>query len=162
MRISDWSSDVCSSDLQITKQILDWEPEMQDRALRLYLQSPGLHSTISGAIRLNDGSWVSFSARDHVRKLDLTLFRTLQTLVPAVALVLLASLLIRYTLRPMRDLTRAAETLGKRDFVDVPMRGPAEVRKVIDAFNDMQHRIMAMIADRTQALAAVEIGRAHV
>src|SRR3546814_21048284 len=35
------------------------------------------------------------------------------------------------------------------------MRGPAEVRKVIDAFNDMQHRIMAMIADRTQALAAV-------
>ena len=140
---------------QITKQILDWEPEMQDRDLRLYLQSPGLHSTISGAIRLNDGSWVSFSARDHVRKLDLTLFRTLQTLVPAVALVLLASLLIRYTLRPMRDLTRAAETLGKRDFVDVPLRGPAEVRKVIDAFNDMQHRIMAMIADRTQALAAV-------
>ena len=140
---------------QITKQILDWEPEIQDRDLRLYLQSPGLHSTISGAIRLNDGSWVSFSARDHVRKLDLTLFRTLQTLVPAVALVLLASLLIRHTLRPMRDLTRAAETLGKRDFVDVPMRGPAEVRKVIDAFNDMQHRIMAMIADRTQALAAV-------
>src|SRR3546814_9726003 len=90
---------------------------MQDRDLRLYLQSPGLHSTISGAIRLNDGSWVSFSARDHVRKLDLTLFRTLQTLVPAVALVLLASLLIRHTLRPMRDLTRAAETLGKRDFV---------------------------------------------
>jgi signal transduction histidine kinase len=140
---------------QITRQTLDWEPEMQDRDLRLYLQSPGLHSTISGAIRLNDGSWVSFSARDHVRKLDLTLFRTLQTLVPAVALVLLASLLIRHTLRPMRDLTRAAETLGKRDFVDVPLRGPAEVRKVIDAFNDMQHRIMAMIADRTQALAAV-------
>src|SRR3546814_17867641 len=55
----------------------------------------------------------------------------------------------------MLDLTRAAETLGKRDFVDVPMRGPAEVRKVIDAFNDMQHRIMAMIADRTQPLAAV-------
>ena len=140
---------------QITRQILDWEPEMQDRDLRLYLQSPGLHSTISGAIRLNDGSWVSFSARDHVRKLDLTLFRTLQTLVPAIALVLLASLLIRHTLRPMRDLTRAAETLGKRDFVDVPLRGPAEVRKVIDAFNDMQHRITAMIADRTQALAAV-------
>src|SRR3546814_20278679 len=35
------------------------------------------------------------------------------------------------------------------------MRGPAAVRKVIDAFNDMQHRITAMIADRTQALAAV-------
>lgn len=140
---------------QITRQILDWEPEIQERDLRLYLQSPGLHSTISGSIRLNDGSWVSFSARDHVRKLDLTLFRTLQTLVPAAALVLLASLLIRHTLRPMRDLTRAAETLGKRDFVDVPLRGPAEVRKVIDAFNEMQHRITAMIADRTEALAAV-------
>ncbi|HWW59112.1 MAG TPA: ATP-binding protein [Sphingopyxis sp.] len=140
---------------QITKQIIDWEPEIRDRDLRLYLQSPGLHSTISGAIRLKDGSWVSFSARDHVRKLDLTLFRTLQTLVPAVALVLLASLLIRHTLRPMRDLTRAAETVGNRDFVDIPMRGPAEVRKVIDAFNDMQHRIAAMMADRTQALAAV-------
>jgi two-component system osmolarity sensor histidine kinase EnvZ len=140
---------------QITRQILDWEPEIKERDLRLYLQSPGLHSTISGAIRLNDGSWVSFSARDHIRQLDLTLGRSLQTLIPAIALVLLASLLIRHTLRPLRDLTRATETIGKRDFVDVPMRGPAEVRKVIGAFNDMQHRISAMIADRTQALAAV-------
>src|SRR3546814_19582523 len=55
----------------------------------------------------------------------------------------------------MRDRTRAAETLGKRDFVDVPMRGPAEVRKVIDAFNAMQPRILARIAVRAQALAAV-------
>lgn len=140
---------------QITRQILDWEPEIRERDLRLYLQSPGLHSTISGAIRLNDGSWVSFSARDHVRKLDLTLGRGLQTLIPAVALVLLASLLIRHTLRPLRDLTRATGAIGKRDFVDVPVRGPAEVRKVIDAFNEMQHRISAMITDRTQALAAV-------
>lgn len=140
---------------QITRQILAWEPEIQKRDLRLYLQSPGLHSTISGAIRLNDRSWVSFSARDHVRQLDLTLGRTLQTLVPAIALVLLASLLIRHTLRPLRDLTRAAETIGQQDFVDIPMRGPAEVRSVIGAFNDMQHRIMAMITDRTQALAAV-------
>jgi len=140
---------------QITRQILAWEPEIQKRDLRLYLQSPGLHSTISGAIRLNDRSWVSFSARDHVRQLDLTLGRTLQTLVPAIALVLLASLLIRHTLRPLRDLQRAAENMGKRDFVDVPMRGPTEVRSVIGAFNDMQHRITAMIADRTQALAAV-------
>lgn len=140
---------------QITRQILAWEPDIKARDLRLYLQSPGLHSTISGAIRLNDGSWVSFSARDHVRQLDLTLGRMVQTLVPAVALVLLASLLIRQTLRPLRDLQRAAETIGQQAFVDVPMRGPAEVRSVIGAFNDMQHRITAMIADRTQALAAV-------
>ncbi|WP_428681261.1 ATP-binding protein [Sphingopyxis sp.] len=139
----------------ITRQILDWEPEIRERDLRLYLQSPGLHSTISGAIRLNDGSWVSFSARDHIRQLDLTVGRSLQTLIPAIALVLLASLLIRHTLRPLRDLTRATETIGKRDFVDVPVRGPAEVQKVIGAFNDMQHRIAAMITDRTQALAAV-------
>jgi two-component system osmolarity sensor histidine kinase EnvZ len=139
----------------ITRQILDWEPEIRERDLRLYLQSPGLHSTISGSIRLNDGSWVSFSARDHIRQLDLTVGRSLQTLIPAIALVLLASLLIGHTLRPLRDLTRATETIGKRDFVDVPVRGPAEVQKVIGAFNDMQHRIAAMITDRTQALAAV-------
>src|SRR3546814_18806169 len=72
---------------QITRQILDWEPEMQDRDLRLYLQSPGLHSTISGAIRLNAGSWVSFTAPARIRKLDLTLLHTLQPLFPAVPLL---------------------------------------------------------------------------
>ncbi len=139
----------------ITRQIIDWEPEIQARDLRLYLQSPGRHGTISGAIRLDDRSWVRFSARDHIGQLDLTVGRVLSTLVPAVALVLLASLLILHTLRPLRDLTRAAEAIGQRDFEPVPMRGPAEVRKVISAFNDMQRRITAMIADRTQALAAV-------
>src|SRR3546814_11141071 len=49
---------------QLTKQILDWEPDMQDSDLRPTLTSPGLPSPSSGAIRRTDGTGGRLRARD--------------------------------------------------------------------------------------------------
>jgi signal transduction histidine kinase len=90
-----------------------------------------------------------------VRALDMAVSRILLALTPAVALILIGGLLVRQMLRPMRDLARAADRVGHGEVEAVPERGPSEVRDVIVAFNAMQARIHTLIADRTQALAAV-------
>ncbi len=139
----------------LTRQIIEWEPELAARDLRVSLTSPGRDGFIAGAMRLTDGSWVTFRTRQPVRALDMEMSRVLLALTPAVALILIGGLLVRQTLRPMRDLARAADRVGHGKVEAVPERGPGEVRDVIVAFNAMQARIHKLIGDRTQALAAV-------
>ncbi|MBN8809312.1 MAG: HAMP domain-containing protein [Sphingomonas sp.] len=141
----------------LTRQIVDWEPELARRDVRVGLTSPGRDGFITGALRLADGSWITFRTRQPVAALDMAVGRILLALTPAVALILLGGLLLRHTLRPMRDLQRAADRVGHGavEVEPVPERGPGEVRDVVIAFNAMQARIHRLIADRTQALAAV-------
>lgn len=63
---------------------------------------------------------------------------------------------VRLALRPLGRMARAADDLG-RDIAHPPMEesGPDEVRQAARAFNAMQQRIRASIAERTQILAAV-------
>ena len=56
----------------------------------------------------------------------------------------------------MPDILGAADRIGRPgQTVTVPEEGPREVRQAAQAFNRMQARIDRLIADRTQALAAV-------
>lgn len=141
----------------LTRQIVTWEPDLARRDLRVSLTSPGRDGFIAGALRLADGSWITFRTRQPVAALDMAISRILLALTPAVALILIGGLLLRQTLRPMRDLARAADRVGHGavGVEPVPERGPGEVRDVVVAFNAMQARIHRLIGDRTQALAAV-------
>jgi signal transduction histidine kinase len=56
---------------------------------------------------------------------------------------------------PLRALADAADKVGHGKPVTVLERGPRDLSKVARAFNAMQARIGRLIADRTQALAAV-------
>ncbi|MFA5970298.1 MAG: ATP-binding protein [Sphingomonas sp.] len=140
---------------RLTQQVLEWQPDIVSRDLRLRLTSPGPEGFISGALKLNDASWITFRTRQPVQQLDLAFSRVLLALTPAVALILIGGLLLRQTLGPMRELARAADRVGHGVVDPVPERGPSEVRHVIVAFNAMQARIHRLIVDRTQALAAV-------
>ena len=63
---------------------------------------------------------------------------------------------VRVATRPLRDLASAATRLGDDpQAAELPERGPAEVRRAIAAFNTMQRRIAAHLAERLQILAAV-------
>jgi signal transduction histidine kinase len=108
-----------------------------------------------GALPLPDGSWLNFSA---------ALFRPpapehatlLSTTAMAVGILLLGLLVVRLIGRPLRALSDAADRFGGPGLVvPVPEEGPREVRQAAQAFNRMQGRIDRLIADRTQALAAV-------
>lgn len=139
------------------QQIVEWEPALAGSDLRLRLTSPGQRSTVAGALRLPDGSWLHFRTLQPVAGLDLRTERVLLALVPALALMVIGGLLVRRALLPLRRLATAADRIGdgSGELVHVPEAGPGEVARVIGAFNRMGERIHALIETRTQALAAV-------
>ncbi|MDQ1156265.1 signal transduction histidine kinase [Sphingomonas sp. SORGH_AS 950] len=140
------------------RQIVDWEPSLAATDIHLRLTSPGRTSMVSGDLRLDDGSLLSFRMREGVRTLDLALGRVLLALIPAIALMFVSGALIGRILHPLRTLARAADKLGRGQGASaliVPERGPKEVRHVTRAFNRMQARIGRLIDEQTRALAAV-------
>lgn len=136
-------------------------PELEAGSLRLgYAESgvPGLEPAqhlLLGALPLPDGTWLNFSA---------ALFRPttpehatmLSTTAMAVGILVLGLIVVRLISRPLRALSDAADRIGQPGAAaPVPETGPREVRHAAQAFNRMQARIDALIAGRTQALAAV-------
>lgn len=108
------------------------------------------------SVRLDDGSWVNFSssalgATQHTDWSVLTV-----TICFGVGIVVVALLLLRWAIRPLRDLAIAAERFSL-DQTPQPLSetGPAEVRRAARAFNTMRERIQRLVAERMQALAAV-------
>ncbi|HEY0148137.1 MAG TPA: ATP-binding protein [Allosphingosinicella sp.] len=58
--------------------------------------------------------------------------------------------------RPLRDLTRAAEAFRGRSLApEVEPRGPADLRRAIDAFNAMNRRVTALLDEKDRMLGAI-------
>ncbi|ORE97509.1 ATP-binding protein [Aurantimonas sp. 22II-16-19i] len=74
----------------------------------------------------------------------------------AIFVSLIGVLTVRSIIRPLRQLTRAAETLGRGEAV-TPLRacGPDDIRHTAEAFNRMQERLHRFVEDRTRMLAAI-------
>lgn len=140
---------------RIHEQVAQWEPSLVGANLRLFLIGKPRTARIFGGVTLPDGSWMEFSTREPVHELTFAWERVLMGLAPAVAIILIGGMLVRQTLLPMRRLAHAAEAIGEGRFEPVPEAGPSEMRDVIGAFNRMQERIQRLIAERTEALAAV-------
>ncbi|GGA56783.1 hypothetical protein GCM10011395_29040 [Sphingomonas psychrolutea] len=138
-------------------QIVGWEPDLARAGLRLSLSSPGRGAVTAGGVLLSDGSWLHFRTRQAIHVPDQIIERVALAMVPAAVLILMGGLLVRRTLLPLRRLALAADRVGSGSDRDeaVPEIGPSEVRRVTGAFNRMHARIYRLIADRTQALAAV-------
>jgi signal transduction histidine kinase len=137
------------------RQIVEWEPALRTGDIRLRLIAPARNSKVMGALRLRDGSWLQFRTLEAVAKLNFAYERVLLGLVPAVALMILGGLMLRRTLKPLKQLAEAADRVGHYEVGSVPEDGPREVRRLVTAFNRMQARIAALIEARTQSLAAV-------
>ena len=137
------------------EQILAWEPTLAASDLRVQLVSPGRNAYVTGGLRLPDESWLYFRTIEPLVTVNLALERILLTLIPAVAMMIVAILLVRRMLFPLRRLAAAADDFGVADVDEVPEAGPGDVRRVTAAFNRMQQRIRRLISDQTQALAAV-------
>ena len=138
-------------------QVTAWEPSLDRQDLRLRFVSPGRGGIVAGGLTLADGSWLRFRTLQPVTSAAQVYRRILLALIPAIALMVIGGMLLRRTLLPLRQLADAADRVGGRSDPPTPVAedGPGEVRRVIAAFNRMQARIQRLIADRTQALAAV-------
>ncbi|MEN2787206.1 ATP-binding protein [Sphingomonas qilianensis] len=138
------------------EQILAWEPSLAASDLRVQLMSPGRHPYVTGGLRLPDGSWLYFRTIEPLVTVNLAFERIMLTLIPAIALMIVAVLLVRRMLFPLRRLAAAADEFGTSGAGGaVPESGPGEVRRMTGAFNRMQERILRLIAEQAQALAAV-------
>jgi len=137
------------------QRVLEWEPSLKDSDLRVELAAVGRQAQLFGALRLRDGTWLRFRAMEPIDDGQPGWHRILIALLPATLLLIVGTLLFRHTLRPMGMLARAAERVGRASELSLPEAGPPEVRRVIRAFNAMHGRIQRLIAERTQALAAV-------
>ncbi|QQV78422.1 HAMP domain-containing protein [Sphingomonas aliaeris] len=136
-------------------QILAWEPALERSDLRVQLVSPGRNPYVTGGLKLPDGSWLYFRTIEPLVTVNLAFERILLTLIPAIAMMIVAILLVRRMLFPLRRLAAAADDFGAANVDEVPEAGPGDVRRVTAAFNRMQQRIRRLISDQTQALAAV-------
>lgn len=140
---------------RMRRQILTWEPSLERSRLWLRLTSPARVAEINGGLILPDGSWLYFGMHHGGGKWTFALGRVGLALIPAVALALAGGILIRRTLGPLRDLTRATEQIGLGAEVEVDEAGSNDVRNLIRAFNAMQKRLHRLINERTETLAAV-------
>ncbi|GAN98013.1 ATP-binding protein [Komagataeibacter europaeus] len=109
---------------------------------------------VRGTLRLPDGSYMGFLAPailqpHHMRR------GIVSAAILAGAVLLAAGMLVRALSMPLRALADVADTVGSGRWVPLENKGPREVRYLARAINDMQERINRLIADRTEALAAV-------
>lgn len=139
------------------QQMVRWEPSLRDAHIRMKVVSFGSHSRIAGGLTLRDGSWMGFATQAEKSGWDVMGMRIGLATIPVLALLLIAALMVRHMLHPLRQLAHAAETIETgREEPELPIgTGTAEVRLLTEAFADMRRRIRQMIAERTQALASV-------
>lgn len=80
----------------------------------------------------------------------------LWTTASALLLFIVAILFMRNQIKPIRKLANAAERFGKgHEIVPFKPEGALEVRKAALAFNQMRHRILRFVEERTHQLAGV-------
>lgn len=141
--------------VRMHRQMVLWEPSLSGKDLRLHLGSADNATVVIGSLQLSDGSWLHFQAQDLVGEWPLKLRRVFIASLPMIALVLIALVTLRVILRPLGLLADAVTRVGYGNSTVLEEQGPAEFRRLIRAYNDMQGRIVTMIKDRTEALAAV-------
>jgi signal transduction histidine kinase len=113
---------------------------------------PNLRISIQGP----DGSWLWVAPIAFEIRGPLGHRPYIPLIVGGLIIALFSVWTARSIVRPLERLAIAAEHIGRsREFVPVAQRGLHEFAAVAQAFEDMQRRLLRLIDDRTQMLAAI-------
>ncbi|MCJ2082667.1 ATP-binding protein [Methylobacterium sp. J-090] len=108
------------------------------------------------SVRLGDGRWLNGEAPLALQTPPWIRIGLIQAVASVVAVLAVAGIAMRGIVGPVSALARAAEMAGRGAVVEpLPERGPQELRTMTAAFNGMQARSRAFVADRTRMLAAI-------
>lgn len=143
---------------ELEARLRKWDPGLAGRNLVLAVGSgeeDGEPHRVQGELRLPDGSVLGFDVTRLRHGLPDILRSLLSTALLAGCLLVAAPFLVRTLGAPLRELVRAADAIGRGRPVPVAVEGPSEIRRLARALNAMQDRLARLIADQTQALAAV-------
>lgn len=139
---------------RLRAQVLDAAPELAAGDPRFSLRTLSSPGSVSGAMLLKDGSGVVFRTQAS-QAWTLNAGRLIVLLLPTPLLVVLAWVLFRATIKPLKALVAATGRVGAGPPEALTERGPDEVRRLIRAFNRMQSRIYRQMLDRTQSMLAI-------
>lgn len=132
---------------------LDWPPR-EHRPHRRPPRPPDIR--LYGTIELADGRWLSFTSLIDREIPEWSAKAILSLVLLAALLTGLMIWLLQRTTRPLKELARQAERLGRGDKAEpIAERGPREIRDTLSAFNRMQDRLDRFVSDRTRMLAAI-------
>ncbi|HEY9236971.1 MULTISPECIES: ATP-binding protein [Phenylobacterium] len=152
----DWPTIQDATAEAIARQVIQWEPSLDGRSLRLWTErNPGGGDDLVGAMRLADGQWLTFRSRDVPRSWPIALRATVITLLVALLSLGLAIYALGALGRPLRRLAVAAHEFGEGRRAPVAIQGPADLRDLGRAFNNMQTRIGGLIEDQARAMEAI-------
>jgi len=109
------------------------------------------------SMRITDGRWLNAEVHPHEWHLTPTMTNWLIRSGAAFLLVGgVALILIRRIGKPLSALAAAARSFGKElQVAEISESGPPDVRRMIQAFNDMQFKVSGEMKRRTQTLAAI-------
>ncbi len=108
------------------------------------------------SVRTSGGLWLNVKTEVGSHRPAWAIQSLLALLVTGLAIIGVVILVVRRITRPMRNLTKAAEGLGRGEKIeDIDAEGPEDMRRTIAAFNQMRRRLERYIKDRTNMLAAV-------
>jgi signal transduction histidine kinase len=127
-------------------------------AKAILLQAPnGAPDDERIAIRLASGHFFEFDPEDGERRLTFPRFiLTLFLLMVTVPLAVLTLWSLAMLMAPLRELAQSANRFAvDLDATRLPEHGPAEIRKLSQAFNTMRERIRQLVDSRSRMLAAV-------
>lgn len=140
----------------IRDAIVRWEPELARAELSLWRERNGAGGhDLAGAVRLDDGRWLSFRSRDFARGWPMALRVALMTVLFAGFGLAFAAFVLSQLGRPLRALAAAARAFGHGPHAPVSVEGSAELRDVGRAFNEMQDRISGLIEDQARSMEAI-------
>jgi len=141
------------------------QPDLKEQQMRIGFADDGALGTgatqayahmLLISLPLHDGTWVNFATPAVGITYHLPYHILLTTLVVGCGIALLAMVLLHRVTQPLRVLATAAERFDLNS-MEKPIAefGPLEVRRAAHSFNAMSSRIRTLVAERTQALAAV-------
>jgi signal transduction histidine kinase len=108
------------------------------------------------SVKLADGHWLNVKTEVGAYGPAWAFQSLIALFVAGFAIIAIVIVVVRRITRPLRSLTEAAEGLGRGEKgEDIEPEGPEDMRRTIDAFNRMRHRLERFIEDRTNMLAAV-------
>jgi signal transduction histidine kinase len=105
---------------------------------------------------LADGSWLNAQALMRSPPAQLAAPALASVALTALALTAVIWIAVRRISGPMAALTEATARLGRGERPDpLPLAGPAEMRSVTRAFNDMADRLSRLIEQQARTLGAI-------
>lgn len=106
-------------------------------------------------MQVADGSWLNFQSSDISSMWPIAFRAMAMTLLTFAACLGIALIAIRLLTDPLRRLSEAAEAIGQGRRVAIREVGPADLRDLARAMNEMQDRIARLIEDQAKSFEAI-------